>query len=239
MKYFLLISFIFISLFNNVSAQDEKKSGGIAIKVSPLELLGIRTPNNKNFAFAQGNLEIQLNQKWSLNPEFGIKVPSLNPAPDTFFFNNYSGYRFRFEVRKYLLPVNEGKAYSRAYISASLIYSSNKYNVNSQYIADTLPVIIGNYEFGVSQKFYGIDSRFGLQMVFFYRLLIDCYAGIGIRYKKIENFGRFRKSRFYEPGPKDKSIYAPDNDLEENSGFGIIFPLGIKIGYIITKNRFR
>jgi hypothetical protein len=39
MKYFLLFPFIFLSLFNDAFSQQENKSGGIAIKVSPLTLL--------------------------------------------------------------------------------------------------------------------------------------------------------------------------------------------------------
>jgi hypothetical protein len=154
MEYFLLSSFIFLSLFNNAFSQQEKKSGGIAIKISPLTLV------EPNFPLIQGSLEIQFKNNWSIQPEVGIKIPSLIPRPDSAFFNSYSGYRLRLEVRKYLLPDKKDR-YCRPYIGASVMVSSNKYNSHLNYSLDSIERAD---EFGVNKKLYVwiVDLEFNL-----------------------------------------------------------------------------
>jgi hypothetical protein len=231
MEYFLLSSFIFLSLFNNAFSQQEKKSGGIAIKISPLTLV------EPNFPLIQGSLEIQFKNNWSIQPEVGIKIPSLIPKPDSAFFNSYSGYRLRLEVRKYFflsfLPYKTDRnIYCKPYLSASVMVSENKYN--SGYLSDSTNRL---NEFGVKKKQAGIDARCGIQLIFFHRLIVDGYLGIGIKKREIEDVQRMMYNDYQQP--VDVNIHNISGDLSENSGFTLMLPVGIKIGYIITKNRFR
>jgi hypothetical protein len=54
--------------------------------------------------------------------------------------------------------------------------------------------------------------------------LIDGYLGIGIKYREVKNIGR---EHYLDYLKGDR--YFPNGDLKENSGFAMMFPLGIRL----------
>lgn len=138
----------------------------LCIKAAPLSLLGIYAGPS-----ARLGVEFKIKDNWSLYHEVG------------YFFAYKHGALTKLELKHYFRYQDEPDENSGGYLSAELYY---KY----QYFDATDSIqILPKYEkeYSISKHVECLTIKFGYMKIYPFGIVVDMFAGIGVRVKQAKN----------------------------------------------------
>lgn len=177
---------------------------------------------------------VQVDAGYMLNKKgsFGFEQDKSKPN-----FNIKGEYRYY--LGKFGYPI-KGIALQKWYVAFQLLYKQSFF-YETQYVCyewkeDTLNSLFNcvngeNNDFNIIRKVFSFNGKLlGRQWVFKNRIILDAYAGVGVRFifVQIQN----KKEGVSNPSPKAESKgFLTTKDIDEYGTFPNLV-LGFKIGYI-------
>ncbi|MBX2907497.1 MAG: hypothetical protein KF744_15740 [Taibaiella sp.] len=138
---------------------------------------------------------------------------------------SYSGGRIGLECKRF----RDFGGGTHAYVSAELVASDVAFT-NAYEFADTgVQRVRDPYSdtIGVASRSLALNFKTGIQQTLG-RFILDVYAGVGVKYKKLEHSGRLY--------PGDQLYYSSNNfALREMNGLTVSVPLNMSIAYCFGK----
>ena len=183
-------------------------------------------------------LEHRLGDRFSVQGEAGYQLYRFG-SPDTVFITP-SGHKLKLEMRFYRpfeglrgTPSGHGSL-SGFYTGFNIFYRAEKYNASILYTQKDDTTTYRDY-FWTDKSAWGGNLLFGYQEIYWGRLIIDGYAGIGVLDRKItNNFRDYDPSKGHSEAPcDDLDCVLSGRDLAEKEGVGANLTLGFRVGYVI------
>lgn len=207
--YFLILIYISVS-FNVVAQSATINDNKLCLKLAPLSVFDIYSGMS-----IRAGLEYKIKNNFALYNEIGSYVPNANAMHD-----NY-GYLIKLEGKIYL---NKSNLTLGQYLSTEVFFKHQSY-----YTYDTISYL-KNYlkNYYVDKNVGCLTIKYGFLKSYKYRILVDYFIGIGIRFKNITStLTAYENSHIKSDG--DYSL----NILKNRAGNFITpnFDVGIKIGY--------
>jgi hypothetical protein len=212
---FLLILFLFF--FNSLvfSQKDSIEISSLWIKTTPLHYLDPYNGTNYNIG-----LEYRLNEKISMNTEFG-KIFVWSPN------NDHHGFFVRHEIKKYLSLRTDREM---LYFSGELSYSNQTFTRTDEIYFSNDTSYLKTYF--TERNFIGLSGLFGSVREYDCGFIFEIMAGFGLRYNMVTNDLTEQESEGRELG----DWTTPTNYLIKKGNHIIPrFHLGIKVGWRICK----
>jgi hypothetical protein len=218
---------LFLTAFvvsNGLYSQNDSKKGKIVLKYAPLSIL------DPNLTTLQFGLDYYLNDKNSIQIEYGQKIPFSNSVQLRSSFKGGDGFRIKLESHYYFAS----NTYNRQYLGIETFYWKNKYYSTDAFL-DTILHQDKDFEYLVNKKAYGLGLKYGFIINVSKRLELELYAGIGLKYFDISNFDRNLNRQNCIQYIKTYEWIGPRSfpDLEEYSGIRFNMPMGFRICYNI------
>lgn len=236
MKLLLYLAY-FLGFASIAAAQStpvsDKRPSRVILKFAPLSLLD---PD----ATVQGAVEVWIKQRYSIQAEFGygpdgLRFGGMGPSPWT-PNNNLNGkevWRTRLEGRYYPSPFGKNSR-SGPYIAVEGVYKQvNVAHLDTLLAGETIdPIFVYS---PVTRHVFALHGKIGTQFLLGYyskailsRLIVDVYAGPGIRYISVSSNGA-ETTRLFE----DKAVYerfAYSEYRPGDSSWRLSISVGLKIG---------
>lgn len=209
----LTLLLLSISLSLEGLTQDKK----MAIKFSPLSSIDF-----VNFPTLQGGVEFSLSEKMSWYNELGLRYTNGSYEHADTSFISAKGLKAKTELRYYLKGKKETRSLKRLqgyYLAAAIFYVLDHHNASANYYFhnDTAERRADN--FGVKKTVWGVNFLVGNQQSFGKNFLIDFYAGLGVRYRKISTTNKeFEDKQDKLIEPIDVTIAGIKNKAESKDG---------------------
>lgn len=167
----------------------------------------------------QVGAEYSIRKRLSLYHELGYINSGL--SPDGYFDKEIKGFKFINTLKFY--PFEFSK-YAKHFVGLDL--GLNKYNAKSEIWVDMGPYSMAKPKTtNVSSYYAHLLTGFNIHIKPWYRLCIEYYVGIGIRYRNV-------KSDIDEEQEFRRSFYDP---LRSQNEWMPSFTYGFKIGYLLKK----
>ncbi len=192
--------------------------------IAPVNRLNIRVAPLAFLDFYSGigykiGAEIKPFKRFSITGDFGGYFKNSNGR------RNYSGYNLDFSLRYYLNKPFNGNP--RCFLSLHYFYKEQSFD-SSDSIDKANPSILAYH----TQKYVSvIGVNFGLQRIYKKRLIFEVFAGLGVRFKKVnstlssEDYKKLEE--FYWDSMSFHFLVKPGNFIYPN------FNLGFRIGVIL------
>lgn len=196
------------------SSQEPTLKTRLVFAVSPGPLLELYHGNSINFG-----TEFQMNEQYSFYGEYAHYLPIA------YVSNNYyqKGRAWSGEVKRYFKPEKSTRKY---YISLQYLYGNLTYTRSDPTGYDYYDA--ANYIlYDVEKDFHDISVRYGVLYVHKKRLIINPYAGLGLRMHQVENGLDYNSQELLKNG----DLFTPHNWIHDQGRK--IYPkihLGIRIG---------
>lgn len=160
---------MFICSVGTFGQLDKGGAGRFIVRLAPLSLL-----DSYNGPSYKLGIEFQTDLRWAFTTDFGGYFRNFN------WFRNYSGFNFDFGIRHYLKNENSRKKY---YLSLNTFYKEQGFDYS-----DSFQSVITYHTNYHTQKYVScINLNFGKILSFKNRLEVDLFAGVGIRFKKVNS----------------------------------------------------
>lgn len=179
----------------------------LCIKAAPLSLLGIYAGPS-----ARLGVEFKLKDSWSLYHEIG------------YFFAYKPGVITKLELKHYFEDQDEPDENSGGYLSGELYYKYQSFNASDS--IQIAPEYEKNYS--VSKHVECFTFKYGYMKVYPCGIVVDMFAGIGIRVKQAKNTLTAEENDHIA----HSSDYGPN--VFTNEAGNKVYPnidLGVKVGY--------
>jgi hypothetical protein len=212
----LTLSFLSNGLFSQI---DSAKKGKVVLKYAPLSIL------DPNLTTLQFGLEYYLSDKYSIQIEYGQKIPFSDSASLRSSFKGGNGFRIKTETHYH---------FTSNYVGLELFYWQNNYS-SYDALLDTVLNRTERFDYKVKKQALGAALKYGFMIKVFKRVDLEIYGGVGLKYFFISNPDRninrpncILPKHFYEWfGP------ASFPDLEQYSGLRFNMPEGFRLCYNI------
>ncbi len=184
------------------------------------------------------SLEHRLGKRFSLSGEAGYQVYRFT-VPDTSFVNS-GGYKLKGEFRFYQpFAFLRNNAPSKDpltgfYTGLNFFYRAEKHNSAVAYTQKNDTTVYTDY-FWLDKSAFGGNLVFGYQEIYWGRLAIDGFIGIGLLNRNV----KYNELQFDEAEGDEQTIcndldcFFAARDLSETSGNAASFTVGFRIGYVI------
>lgn len=172
------IKLVLLCLLISVTGITQTKK--VNIKLAPLSLIDFI-----NFPTIQGGIEIAVSKNISSYTELGVRyTKGFNENPDTSFISS-KGLKLKTEFRYYLdrslVPGN----LNGNYIGVNAFFIRDHHNTGVHYYSKEDSTFDKLDNFAVKKNIWGANLLVGKQESFGKHFLIDIYAGLGLRFRKI------------------------------------------------------
>ena len=193
--------------------------------IAPINRLNIRATPLPLLDFYSGScykigVEIKPFKRFSITGDFGGYFKNFNGV------KNYSGYNLDFSLRYYVNKPNDKN--QKYYLSLHYFYKDQGFDRSDSINKKTSPNILTYH----TQKYVSaIGANFGWQKIIKKRLIIELFAGLGVRLKKVnstlssEDYKKVEE--FYWDSMSFHFLVKPGNFIYPN------FNLGFRIGVIL------
>ncbi|QNF32022.1 hypothetical protein HUW51_04500 [Adhaeribacter swui] len=225
--YQALLLLILTALLSHQATAQESKNTSLQIRLSPLTILDPRA------AAIQVGLQATLKNKLGFSVDYGLPFKSLTKQIYTNPDLQYEQHQF-FKIRaeaKYFMPatwVSAGQN-TKPYLSAEVFYSPEEYRKKDDWLLKDEEAYHYDYS-EVNRRMLGFCLKVGLERVVAKKLVLDVFAGPGLRRIKIEHQPVSAELREYDP-PVD--FYIEPVDKHEGTFTRLHIGLGFKIGFIL------
>jgi len=217
-KLFTIILFFnFLSLHAQITEPVYKNQ----VKWSPFRLMDIRNPG----------LEISYERIYAKKHSTQLALAYMTDPLQATDFKNYEGGRIALEQKYFYMR----KKYLATYFSAELVYSKTKFEQTSRFVNTTGGYYAHNYSqsyvdtFSVNKQMFTFNLKGGIQFTLKH-VMFDFCAGLGLKYRDIENAHRFN-SKDLPYAPIDLNVNYIGNNLAKH-GYTITIPLNAKVGFL-------
>ncbi|MFT3705050.1 MAG: DUF3575 domain-containing protein [Agriterribacter sp.] len=188
-SYSLVVEkFAFVLIISLLCLKIEAQQKKAILKFSPLHLA-----DDFNFPTIQAGIEWNLSSRMSWYNEFGIKYrKSYMDGADTSFYKS-RGFKIKSEVRYYFQKKRRRKpkgVMEGLYFGANIFGAQDFHNTAISYFKpgnDTTSFIDN---FGVKKNIYALHLVFGIQQKIGRRFYMDCFGGLGMRYRNISTINK-------------------------------------------------
>ncbi|MET0392495.1 MAG: hypothetical protein ABW019_05110 [Chitinophagaceae bacterium] len=176
-----------------------------------------------SFPTLQAGIEWPLSERFSWYNELGIRYrKSQYDHADTSILAP-RGFKAKTELRYYITFRGKTPVYPEGYyLAANLFYAREKHTTGISYYYNGDSTVARRDNFGVRKRSLGLNLLAGRQVVLKGRFLLDLYAGIGIKPRRITTL-----AKEYESGRDglitaiDLTIQGIKNEAEAKGGHSI------------------
>jgi|GEM_PF-3733172 len=210
-----------------VHAQDGGGLGDVELRVFTSPMMVVPVIANPQVTLG---VEMFVDETWSVSVEGGYKyMDTSNRQLDTAFVDS-QGYSLRVEYKAYKNGIWDGRI-GNDYLSLEYKYLSDQYNESYCYY-DPQEISLGrSYEdhFSVAKKIHVLTAKYGVTVALGNKLYVEPFAGVGIRYRMVENTDR---ENVQDHGFLlcSGTPFVANREWDSNTGISPSFSLGIKFG---------
>ena len=222
MKQLLLLLFIFFFL---TGIAQERKA---VVKFLPFSLA-----DDVSFPTIQAGLEFPLSEHIGWYNEAGIKYrKGYYEMPDTSFIHS-KGFKTKTEFRYYF----NKKGYRQPqgnYAAVNFFYNRDLHNTGINYYAAQDTSVKREDDFAVKKSAWGINFLIGKQKAVGKKIMVDCYFGVGIRFRQVTTFNKeFNEGRDRLIKAVDITIAGIRDQVDSDGGNSVApnFTMGIRFCY--------
>lgn len=193
--------------------QDSTNDHFLGLKIAPLSFLDIYSGMSPRLG-----VEYKVKNNISFYNEIGTYIPNVNSI------THNKGGLTKFEIKYYLDYLNSK---GNQYISAELFYKHQSFQ-----IYDTINISSTKYlkDYSVTKDVTCFTIKYGMLREYKYRVFLDYFIGIGLRYKIAKSSLTNEENNNIQP----EGSYQANIWLSKAGTFTYFnFDMGIKIGYRI------
>ena len=191
---------------------DSSFTNRLILKVAPLSLIDFYSGSSYKFGF-----EIKPISQLSITGDFGGYFRNFN------VWKNYSGYNIDLGVRYYL---KKNSLNERYYLGVNYFYKNQGFDYH-----DTIQSNIEYYtDYRTQKEVTCANVNFGWLKNYRQRLVIDLFAGIGMRYKKVDStltIEELEKGKEYADSQSLYFLVTPGKFIYPNINVGM--RIGLRI----------
>ena len=200
----------------------------ILLKFCPLALV-----DDISFPTIQGGIEFRLARNITWYNEVGIKYrKSYIENTDTSFLRS-SGYKLKTEIRYYFRHRSRS-SFEGSYFASNVFFTKDIHNTQVEYFPNGDTTKKSTDVFGVKKNVLGLNIILGHQKFLSRNLILDLYAGIGLRFRNVHTIDQeCDPGRDYIIQPIDLNIPAHRNKIDINGGNSVApnLSLGLRVCY--------
>lgn len=226
-KFFVVLILLYFQ-FSAFGQQIQEKNWAVKLNSTALA-------DGFSFPSVQFGVERKINAAFSLQVEAGYQAYNLNRNnADTISVDN-AGFRLTGEGRFYIfnyLKKDKSQAHKSdgLYTGIQVFYRKNSYNERLEYYRYEESTVKILDDYGIKKEVYGINLTLGYQLPF-KNFILEPYTYIGVLDRKIKNFNRAYDEKLGHDLFDDSHPFIRINDKEEESGTGMNFSFGLRVGY--------
>lgn len=207
----LIILLVIITQLVN-GQTDSEINNRFNIRIAPLSLIDFYNGSSYKLGF-----EAQPIKRFSITGDFGGYFKQFNAR------KNYTGFNIDLGIRYYL---NRNKLNQGNYLSINYFYKDQGFDYHDSIQAN--PVYYSEYR---TQKYVTcVNINYGWLKIYKNRLVIDFFAGIGIRYKKVNTtlaLQELEKGQEYSDSQSLYFLVTPGKFIYPNINLGM--RIGLRI----------
>ncbi len=182
-----------------------------SIKIAPLPLIDLYSGSSYRIG-----TEFKVYKNAALYLEGGSYFPRFNGL------TNVHGYTAKAEAKVYL---NRQQKTGGTYVSLEYFYKQQSYDWG-----DSIKLTPAYYKkYNLNKHINCVTAKFGVQYVYFNRIIVDVFAGIGVRYKNVKSTLNQNEVGHLNTGD---SMSEPFMD-ETGKLWRPNFDVGVKVGLLI------
>ena len=216
MRFICILTVLFI--YSSGICQTDFDDKRLTVLTAPLSVLDFYNGPTINLG-----AEIKLKNNISSYSSFHLHLSDLGISDNM----NHTGFQFDQAFRYYL---NKDNKINGSYLSVILSYSKQSYSRNDSISLSELPIDNYRKTYDLEKVFYGLNINYGKDVIKKKRLVLNIYAGLGLRFNSVEcNISELEANNRYLGDWNN-----PKNWIHK-CGTHVIpnFNLGFRIGYRI------
>lgn len=207
----ILIILLFLSSLIH-GQSDSTVNNRLNVRIAPISLIDFYNGSCYKIGF-----EVQPLPRFSITSDFGGYFRNFN------VWKNFSGFNIDIGLRYYL---NRYSVKQRHYLSLNYFYKDQGFNYHDSIL--TIPAYYQDYR---TQKYVTcVNVNFGWLKIYKKRIVLDLFAGLGIRYKKVNStidIQEIKKGKEYGDSQSLYFLVTPGRFLYPNINMGM--RIGLRI----------
>jgi len=215
-KLFLIVMYFLIVQITSL-AQDSLPNRNFDIHIMPLTLLDYTPRLRLGFEYINNRIghDIEIGVGYSYFPNWGLR--------NSVWDKSYKFFEIRYETKYYLSSFK-----NRAYLSSEFFYINLMSDLKNNYYYLNKSQKAYSYDSALFTKIkYGFHLKFGFRALYFDKMSIDFYSGLGIA-KRITNFKNLVNPTLIQE-PIFEEWFIPSYKYQK-SIYLFHLTLGIKVG---------